>query len=224
MIYLVVPTRRPEMAERIRQNSRRQRTKHQLVTLPGPSSASSKRNMAASLLHVPGAFLAFVDDDDWLGPDYLTEASAMTPVGSVSGKPTGHVLWEDVGELHTHHGRGPLLAGTIAGYADDLVRCSWPEAQCEERGLLESAKAAGLGVVSRGVAEFVWCRRKGGHSWPADQKTFARCHGRPVSSEHVSGYHALASVSDLLLRDSIGARAVLPRHQSTERLGALQSL
>jgi hypothetical protein len=184
-VYLVVPTNRPEMASNIRYNSENQATKHTLVTLDGPGSAASKRNSAIWALQGDSNLICFADDDDYLGPHYLSEVVGNSRIGQLTGKSIGWVHWEPHGELTLHPPKAKwLLAGTLSGYASDWAKLRFREGSGEEVTLCREAKEAGLELKNLGPLHFAYRRRPSGHghTYSITKEEFYKRHGKPVAS------------------------------------------
>jgi len=146
-VWTVVPLSRPGQLPWVIENWARQTTKSSLaivetgaavgvchqagitpdLLLSAAGRPGEVRNAALEAL--VGAYVAFQDDDDWYGPDYLAEHVELAARGRIVGK---RVHWVDFlgDELLLFRPQaagtrgGWVLAGTMGGYAEDFPRFS----------------------------------------------------------------------------------------------------
>lgn len=126
MIGIVVPTKRPHLLQRIRDMARAQGPKNTLIPITGDGPPGVLRNQGVHVARQMFGIrlVAFWDDDDFYGPDYLDEQLAAWQPGRVVGKTFGFVAFnKGVAYFPTPKNfatRHLLIGGTILGHVDQM--------------------------------------------------------------------------------------------------------
>jgi len=168
----MVPSHRPGMTGNVLANFRRQTYKNKRLLVvengdalgvyerewPFPevriiksqaTSASGARNAGLNWLRLfhPGAFVVTMDDDDYYGPEYLSEHALHARPWRINGKRWGWVSF-DSGVVYFGNGwtpgpaRGLLLGGTMGFFEhpelrfDESVLCGEDSVFCREANSL----------------------------------------------------------------------------------------
>lgn len=202
-VWVVVPFSRPENASRVLENFVRQRFpfKKLVVVANGralgdPRSGLLERAGALMLTSDPhqstaknialsevrkrgGGFTAVMDDDDWYGPQYLTEACGYAKTCDVVGKGRHFVsvdgnLWLCSREQRNSDGDDWITGGTIACWAEaapEYALVKWGE----DATFCRAAITRGMRVRKTDLYHYLY-RRDGAtdHAWPATAEKLRR--------------------------------------------------
>lgn len=179
-ITVVVPFSRPENWGRVLENFSRQRHPHKRLVIAANgrasntaapslpfesgviqsgSSPSLARNAGLALVRASGGGpVSFWDDDDYYGPQYLSEVADNLVSGSVTVKFFRYVRWDD--GLHyclAPEPAYPTCGATLSGFAEELP--DWPDCKHEDMMYAPALFAAGLKLKKLPPWGFVYDRR-----------------------------------------------------------------
>lgn len=189
-IWVVAPLIRQSCVENLHQNFLRQKfegkrlvvicpTEIDLGDMPCDKVVRGKFNVGrarrAGTAVVPkDSYVVSMDDDDWYGPDYLTEHAGLAQPNRIVGKQLHWIDFEEPGLLvllrpHVHSKPVSFLSGgTIAGFAGEL---EWPEVELsEDVRLCHDFKLRGGEVLHSSIYQVRYRRRREAmsHTYVAD--------------------------------------------------------
>lgn len=202
-VWVVVPFSRPENLTRVVENFARQKFPFKKLVLV--ANGRARKQLEAGAFDVPwaevftceahqsaakntalaeirkrgGGFTVVMDDDDWYGPQYLTEACGYARTFDVIGKRRHFVsvdgqLWLCSREQRNRVGDDWLTGGTIACWAEDAPEyplVKWGE----DVGFCLAALRRGMKVRSTDLYHYVYRRDSTtDHAWQISAEELRR--------------------------------------------------
>jgi hypothetical protein len=182
VIWVVVPTARPENVEHVLANFWRQSYPlKRLMVVENGSGAwddvaiatvlrnvqhhSTAKNYALDWLDMnadQGDFVAIMDDDDFYGEEFLTEHAELAEPGVIQGKVHGWVQFNSGLEFFGHTWKagdriaGSFLGGTMGFFLKDAAR--FPVQVGEELGFCIDARSAGCKTLLTSPLHYCYSR------------------------------------------------------------------
>lgn len=195
-VWVIVPMSRPENAQRVAENFRRQKFPFKKLVvvqngravgtpmqadllLTSQQHQSAAKNTALSeICRRGGGFTVVMDDDDWYGPQFLTEACGYARTYDITGKGRHFVsvdgnLWLCTREQRLR-AQSWLMGGTIACWAEDA-----PEypliTHGEDAEFCLAAERSGMRLFGTDVYHYLYRREAGSsHAWAIDHQSLRR--------------------------------------------------
>lgn len=192
-VWVIVPLSRPENVQRVIENFSRQRFpfKRLVVVLNGRArdlvpeqvglgwatvftsdahQSIAKNTALAEIRKLGGGFTVVMDDDDWYGPQFLTESCGYARSYDITGKMRHFVSINDAElwlcrreqRLRTNSW---LNGGTIACWAESAPQYSiMPHG--EDSDFVMGAQMGGMKIFSTDVYHYLYRREdRGDHAW-----------------------------------------------------------
>lgn len=192
-VWVIVPLSRPENVQRVIENFSRQKFpfKRLVVVLNGRAKelvpeqvglswanvftsdahqSIAKNTALAEIRKAGGGFTVVMDDDDWYGPQFLTEACGYARTYDITGKMRHFVSMNDrelwlcrrEQRLRTNSW---LNGGTIACWAEAAPQYSiMPHG--EDSDFVMGAQMGGMKVFSTDIYHYLYRREeRGAHAW-----------------------------------------------------------
>jgi len=215
LAWVIVPCSRPQNLERVLANFTRQKfpfkklvvvlngearsltpmqqlrlDNHQALVLTSDHHQSAAKNTALyEIKKRGGGFTVVMDDDDWYGPQYLTEAVGYARTYDIIGKRRHFVhvlgdLWLCTRELRLQEG-GWLTGGTIACWAENCPDYSVKHDFGEDAAFCQAAVARGMTIFSTDVYQYLYYR-----GW-------SQAHTWKMSPQQLRHYESARSALDL---------------------------
>jgi len=214
-VWVIVPFSRPENLSRVIQNFTRQKfpfkklvivangrgkdaiaeiaTKTDAWVLDSDPHQSAAKNTALhEIRRRGGGFTVVMDDDDWYGPQYLTEACGYARTHDLIGKSRHFVsvdgnLWLCGRELRERH-VGWLTGGSVACWAENAP--DYPQLTSgEDAAFCQLAERKGMRSFGTDLYHYLYRREsKQDHAWP-------------ISHEELRKYESARGTLDLGAED-----------------------
>jgi len=205
-VYIVVPTCRPRFVQNVLDNFNRQRfSERKLVVVEnGPAvgayarfadviiscaqNVGVAREMGVAAVRERGGYVVFMDDDDYYGPDYITEVVEYARRGQVTAKANYFVNDTVSGQLRLFKWAEEdswveLVHGaTLSFWADEAAEFLPVRRWGEDLDWLSRMKKAGKSVYSTSRYNYMCVRYSAGHrhSWPCNSRTMVNSCKGPV--------------------------------------------
>jgi len=209
-VYIVVPFSRPRMLSNVMENYHRQRfeKRHLVFIENGAAEGACKaagivpdlclscahdvglaRQTGVEAVRERGGYVVFMDDDDYYGPDYVTEIAEHARRGQITAKANYFVQSHHAGlrlfEWKQENAFVDQVHGaTMSFWADEAEDFMTGARWGEDIGWQRLMVAAGKTIYSASRHHYMCIRRSVGHkhSWPVNDRTMLNsCHG-PVYS------------------------------------------
>lgn len=197
LVWVIVPFSRPENLEQVLANFQRQkfpfkrlvlvengraqgaarelannwRSKSSLLVLTSePHQSVAKNTALAEIKKRGGGFCVTMDDDDWYGPQYLTEACGYAKTYDIIGK-NRHFMSVDgnlwlCGREHANRPTAWLTGGTIACWAETAPEYPMGIGWGEDAIFCQYALKRGMTVFGTDLYHYLYRREsKQDHAW-----------------------------------------------------------
>ena len=153
------------------------------LLLTSDKHQSIARNVALDAVREMDDYVVFMDDDDYYGPEYLTEHRECAKHGRLVGKYSHWVRFEGVCTALFRQSRANskqqwVRAGTLGGFAREFP--DFPEQPiAEEIRLCEEFRLRGGEVWNSSISHVLYERREDtlDHAYGISNAGFARVHG-----------------------------------------------